>query len=158
MPVGVCLPLGRFGRICRGLFHRLHPGETRNCVGLSNRREFEIDGVSSVLVAYTRPSEHSDTDHTLGISLTIDIEDRRTDRAREIPIAERKVKFLLGGSTDPAIVADVKRRVAGKKVLLILDSLHTKDHAVALEKPNKKKETETEQEKPTTANKSNRTD
>lgn len=36
------------------------------------RNEFEIDGVPSVLIAYTSPSEHSDTNHTFGISLTID--------------------------------------------------------------------------------------
>jgi hypothetical protein len=40
--------------------------------GTVHQREFEIDGVSSILSAYTRPSEHSDTNHTLGISLTID--------------------------------------------------------------------------------------
>ena len=38
----------------------------------THHREFEIDGVSSVLTAYTRPSEHSDSTHTLGIELTID--------------------------------------------------------------------------------------
>ncbi len=36
------------------------------------QREFEIDGVTSVLSFYTRPSEHSGTNHTLGIELTID--------------------------------------------------------------------------------------
>ncbi len=40
--------------------------------GTIHQREFEIDGVSTLLSAYTRPSEHSDTLHTLGISLTID--------------------------------------------------------------------------------------
>jgi len=40
--------------------------------GTNHQREFEIDGVSTLLSAYTRPSEHSDTFHTLGISLAID--------------------------------------------------------------------------------------
>jgi hypothetical protein len=40
--------------------------------GTTHQREFEIDGVSTLLSVYTRPSEHSDTYHTLGISLTID--------------------------------------------------------------------------------------
>ena len=31
-----------------------------------------IDGVSSMLSAFTRPSEHSATNHTLNIDLTID--------------------------------------------------------------------------------------
>jgi cephalosporin hydroxylase len=62
--------------------------------------------------------------------ITIDIEDRREDKTLEHPLFQRKVDFLLGGSTDPAIVADVKRRVAGKKVMVILDSLHTRDHVL----------------------------
>lgn len=62
--------------------------------------------------------------------ITIDIKDMREKRAKQMPIARRKVKFLLGSSTDPKMVADVKRRVAGKKVVLILDSLHTKDHVL----------------------------
>ena len=36
-----------------------------------HQREFEIDGVLSTLRAYTSPSEHSDTNHTFGISLSI---------------------------------------------------------------------------------------
>ena len=40
--------------------------------GAMHHRKFEIDGVSSVLTAYTRPSEHSNTNHTLGIELTIE--------------------------------------------------------------------------------------
>ena len=38
----------------------------------THHREFEIDGVSSVLTAYTSPSEHSDSIHTFGIELTVD--------------------------------------------------------------------------------------
>jgi len=62
--------------------------------------------------------------------LTIDIKDMRAKKAKEMPIARRKVEFLLGGSTDPEIVAGVKQRAKGKKVLLILDSLHTMDHVL----------------------------
>ncbi len=63
--------------------------------------------------------------------ITIDIEDQRTRKAKALPIARRKVDFLLGSSTDPAIVAEVRRRVEGKKVLVILDSLHSKEHVAA---------------------------
>jgi cephalosporin hydroxylase len=62
--------------------------------------------------------------------ITIDVEDR-TVAARKLPIVQRKVDFLLGSSTDPAIVAEVTRRVAGKTALVILDSLHTRDHVLA---------------------------
>ncbi|MBW2291402.1 MAG: class I SAM-dependent methyltransferase [Deltaproteobacteria bacterium] len=65
-----------------------------------------------------------------GSVVTIDIEDKREERAKQMPIAKRKVKFLLGSSTAPEIVAEVKRRAEGKNVLLILDSLHTKDHVL----------------------------
>jgi cephalosporin hydroxylase len=71
--------------------------------------------------------EHIDPDARV---ITIDIEDR-TAKARKLPIVQRKVDFLQGSSTDPAIVAEVTRRVAGKTVLVILDSLHTRDHVMA---------------------------
>lgn len=63
--------------------------------------------------------------------ITIDIADQREQRAIDLPISRRKVDFLLGSSTDPALVADVTRRVAGKRVLVILDSAHTAEHVLA---------------------------
>ena len=63
-----------------------------------------------------------------GRVITIDIEDQRTRKAKEYPIARSKVDFILGSSTDPRIVEEVRRRVEGKKVLVLLDSLHTKEH------------------------------
>ena len=65
-----------------------------------------------------------------GTVVTIDIEDKRVERAKNMPIYKRKVTFLHGSSTAPDIVAQVKQRAEGKKVLLILDSLHTKDHVL----------------------------
>ncbi len=62
--------------------------------------------------------------------ITIDIKDVRDPAAKVHPLAVESVDFLLGSSTDPKIVAEVKRRVKGKKVLLILDSLHTRDHVL----------------------------
>jgi cephalosporin hydroxylase len=59
--------------------------------------------------------------------ITIDIEDRREPAARTHRLAER-IEFLLGSSTDPTIVEQVRRRVAGKRVMVLLDSLHTKEH------------------------------
>jgi cephalosporin hydroxylase len=61
--------------------------------------------------------------------ITIDIEDQVTE-AKELDIFRRKVDFLVGSSTDPKIVADVKRRTQGKKVVVLLDSAHTKDHVL----------------------------
>jgi len=59
--------------------------------------------------------------------ITIDIADKRVPKARTHRLAS-KVDFLLGSSADPKIVADIKRRVDGKRVLVILDSLHTEEH------------------------------
>jgi cephalosporin hydroxylase len=65
-----------------------------------------------------------------GRVISIDIEDQVT-KAKELPIVQRSVDFLVGSSTAPEIIAEVKTRVAGRKVLAILDSLHTKDHVLA---------------------------
>lgn len=62
--------------------------------------------------------------------ITIDIEDQVID-AKKVPIFQERVDFLLGSSTAPAIVAEVKRRVAGHKVVLILDSNHRAEHILA---------------------------
>jgi cephalosporin hydroxylase len=61
--------------------------------------------------------------------ITIDIEDQVSE-ARKLDIFRRKVDFLIGGSTDPEIVAEVRRRTQGKKVVVLLDSAHDKDHVL----------------------------
>jgi len=65
-----------------------------------------------------------------GRVITIDIKDYAAE-AKNLPIAQEKVDFLLGNSIDPAIVAEVEKRVRGKKVLVILDSNHSKNHVLA---------------------------
>jgi cephalosporin hydroxylase len=61
--------------------------------------------------------------------ITIDIEDQAGD-AKKLPIFQERVDFLVGSSTAPNIVAEVKRRVAGRSVVLILDSNHRKEHVL----------------------------
>ncbi len=63
-----------------------------------------------------------------GRVVTIDIADQRTPRAKALPISKRRVDFLLGSSADPTIVAEVRRRAEGQRVLVLLDSLHTAEH------------------------------
>jgi cephalosporin hydroxylase len=63
-----------------------------------------------------------------GRVITIDIQDQRDRRATQMPITKRKIDFLLGSSTDPKVVAEVHRRAKGKRVLVLLDSLHSKAH------------------------------
>jgi cephalosporin hydroxylase len=68
-----------------------------------------------------------------GRVITIDIEDSDgpLKDAMKLPIIQQRVDFLRGrSSTDPEVVAEVTRRVKGKKVLVILDSLHTKEHVL----------------------------
>ncbi len=67
-----------------------------------------------------------------GRVITIDIAERpKLALARQLPVWQRHVDFLRGSSTAPEIVAEVERRVRGKKVLVIFDSLHTKEHVLA---------------------------
>ena len=65
-----------------------------------------------------------------GRVITIDIEDIREPDAKTFEIAKRRVDFLLGSSTSPKIVREVAKRVEGKRVLVILDSLHTPEHVL----------------------------
>jgi cephalosporin hydroxylase len=64
-----------------------------------------------------------------GRVITIDIENDSAE-ARELPISRRRVDYLIGSSTAPEIVEEVRRRVAGKRVLVILDSLHNMHHVL----------------------------
>ncbi len=59
--------------------------------------------------------------------ITIDIEDFCHETAK-LPLWKKKVEFIQGSSTDPEIVAQIGRRVKGKKVLVDLDSDHHRDH------------------------------
>jgi cephalosporin hydroxylase len=63
--------------------------------------------------------------------ITIDIEDQREPSAKSLPIAQERVTFLLGSSMAPDVVAEVQRRAKGKRVMVLLDSLHSKEHVAA---------------------------
>ena len=64
-----------------------------------------------------------------GQVVSIDIVDKMQE-ARKHPIAQARVKFLVGSSTSSKIVAEVGKLAAGKKVLVILDSDHRKAHVL----------------------------
>ena len=65
-----------------------------------------------------------------GRVITIDIKDESSE-AKKLPIVKQYVEFLIGSSTDPDIVSKVTKRVQGRKVLIILDSDHSRDHVLA---------------------------
>jgi cephalosporin hydroxylase len=60
-----------------------------------------------------------------GKVITIDTEDKVAES-----FVQGKIEFLVGSSTDPTMVAEVQKRVQGKKVLFILDSDHSKNHVL----------------------------
>lgn len=64
-----------------------------------------------------------------GRVITVDIEDK-TAQARSLPLFQERVDFLLGSSTDPQILATIKARVTGKRVVVLLDSDHRKPHVL----------------------------
>jgi cephalosporin hydroxylase len=61
--------------------------------------------------------------------ISIDIEDKM-QAARELPIVKRRVEFIIGSSTSPDVVEQVRKQVAGKKVVVLLDSDHRKAHVL----------------------------
>ena len=66
-----------------------------------------------------------------GEVITIDIEDKRSERSKNLRVVKERVTFLHGSSTAPEIVEEVRRRIEGKRALFILDSLHTREHVLA---------------------------
>ena len=70
---------------------------------------------------------------TKGHVIGIDIEIRPHNRAAiEAHPLFKRISLVEGSSVDPAIVAKVKSQIpAGSKVLVILDSNHTRDHVSA---------------------------
>jgi len=64
-----------------------------------------------------------------GRVITVDIDDR-TQEVKKLPLWKEKVNFFLGSSVAPEVVGAVRQRVEGKKVMIILDSDHQKDHVL----------------------------
>jgi cephalosporin hydroxylase len=65
-----------------------------------------------------------------GRVITIDIRDVVPSEARDLTVVKERVDFLVGSSTDPKIVEEVRRHTEGKKVLVILDSDHSRRHVL----------------------------
>jgi len=64
-----------------------------------------------------------------GRVITVDIEDH-TQEVKELPLWKEKVDFIVGSSVAPEVVGAVRKRVEGKKVMIIFDSDHHKDHVL----------------------------
>ncbi|WP_285416797.1 cephalosporin hydroxylase family protein [Pseudomonas sp. efr-133-TYG-5] len=80
------------------------------------------------LVYYASMLELIGKGHVLGID--IDIRQHNREAIEAHPMSKR-IEMIQGSSIDPAIVEQVRQRVAGKKVLVVLDSNHTHEHVLA---------------------------
>jgi cephalosporin hydroxylase len=61
--------------------------------------------------------------------ITVDVEDGCREAAT-LPLWQKHVEFILGSSTDPKVVEQIRRACRGKRVLVVLDSVHEKDHVL----------------------------
>jgi cephalosporin hydroxylase len=61
--------------------------------------------------------------------LTIDIRNLCQEAAKQ-PLWKRRVEFIEGSSTDPRVAETIRKRTQGKKVLVVLDSVHERGHVL----------------------------
>jgi cephalosporin hydroxylase len=59
--------------------------------------------------------------------ITVDVAPNVPD-ASKLPMWNQKVEMIVGSSVDPKVTEHIAEEVKGKKVLITLDSLHTRDH------------------------------
>jgi cephalosporin hydroxylase len=64
-----------------------------------------------------------------GHVITVDIEPK-VEKAEKRKLFRDRVQVVTGDSVASAVVDPIRKRVAGKKVLVTLDSLHTKEHVL----------------------------
>lgn len=68
-----------------------------------------------------------------GLVLGIDVDIRAHNRAEiEKHQMSKRIRMIQGSSTDPDVVAQVRKQAMGRKsVMVVLDSNHTRDHVAA---------------------------
>jgi cephalosporin hydroxylase len=64
-----------------------------------------------------------------GKVITVDV-DPHVKNASTFPLWNQRVKVIVGSSVDPKVTDQIAQEVSGKKVLVTLDSLHTRDHVL----------------------------
>jgi cephalosporin hydroxylase len=64
-----------------------------------------------------------------GKVITIDI-DPKVEEASKVPLWKQRVELMVGSSVEPKVTDQVTQEVRGKKVLVTLDSLHTREHVL----------------------------
>lgn len=68
-----------------------------------------------------------------GRVITIDLAngDAMHPQAAELPLVRERVEFVEGSSIDPELVKQTAAKVEGERVMVILDSDHSKDHVLS---------------------------
>lgn len=61
--------------------------------------------------------------------ITVDIEDA-CQAASTLPLWQKHVEFILGSSIDPEVAAQIRAACQGKRVMVVLDSVHAKPHVL----------------------------
>ncbi len=64
-----------------------------------------------------------------GKVITVDIEPH-VDQAAQHDLFRQRVQVITGSSTAPEVIEAITKQVKGRRVLVTLDSLHTKDHVL----------------------------
>lgn len=65
-----------------------------------------------------------------GEVVTCDIELKHDLLNHELKNVTKRIHFIPGGSTNPLVFKKIKKRVGGKRNIVLLDSWHTKDHVL----------------------------
>jgi len=65
-----------------------------------------------------------------GKVLTVDIKDSRDKKVLESELCKERVEFIKGDSVSKEVIDIISERVKNHRVLVTLDSLHTKDHVL----------------------------
>jgi cephalosporin hydroxylase len=64
-----------------------------------------------------------------GKVITIDV-DPQVEEASKLKIFKERVEVIKGSSVSPELIDEIDKKVKNKKVVVILDSLHTKEHVL----------------------------
>jgi cephalosporin hydroxylase len=61
--------------------------------------------------------------------ITVDVENACQEAAK-MPLWKRHVEFIQGSSIDPQVADSIRKRTQGKRVLVVLDSVHERQHVL----------------------------
>lgn len=99
------------------------------------RRVIELTAPDLVIETGTWAGESAAWFAELGLDVvTVDIQTRLGARAalrNHHPRAVSRIRYVVGDSTHPAVIAEVAQHIPGRRVMVSLDSCHTREHVNA---------------------------